>query len=384
MKRYILTVLVTLSGMTLSGMTVSDVAAQVAVPNDDYLSAIADTELEITPGTLLGNDLLNDTFDGLDVEGPQWGRLIEEEIEGKPFFRYEVTAQEILPSVNGIDYFTYRIESGTAVSELAYVFIKVYPDRTPLAGRWRDQAPSVETESGLGWFDAATSTFRLCRIRFFPNGDGYMDDCRSLVVPVKVAGGGEPLVGDWDGDGFDDLGIYDPWGAMFHLYTFPYQCGEGYDCAGLVPHARFSWGKAGSVPVAGDWNGDGHDVVGLYDPAEKGFWLLHSNSDDAGADWVAFNPKGRPVAGQWNVMGSGLADSVGVFDRTTHDVHYKVGGGVVTRKLSDLPELGMPFSFSWTDFSWLGVRDPADRVMLLLSHPDLGKKTRRVSVPKDP
>src|ERR1700730_9887863 len=43
----------------------------------------------------------------------------------------------------------------------------------------------------------------------------------------------------------------------------------------------FAYGPSGQkmLPIAGDWDGDGKDSVGLFDPANGGWFLKNSNSD---------------------------------------------------------------------------------------------------------
>ena len=35
----------------------------------------------------------------------------------------------------------------------------------------------------------------------------------------------------------------------------------------------FDWGNGGLVPLSGDWTGQGYDTVGLYNPATGTFFL---------------------------------------------------------------------------------------------------------------
>ncbi|MBW2648149.1 MAG: hypothetical protein JRE23_18720 [Deltaproteobacteria bacterium] len=58
-----------------------------------------------------------------------------------------------------------------------------------------------------------------------------------------------PLVGDWNGDGKDTIGI----------------------------STLSSW-----IPVAGDWNGDGTDTVGMYSRTQKTWYLKGANVDGWG------------------------------------------------------------------------------------------------------
>jgi hypothetical protein len=49
---------------------------------------------------------------------------------------------------------------------------------------------------------------------------------------------------------------------------------------GGVADLTFNYGPGGLgfKPLVGDWNGDGVDTIGLYDPAGAGFFLRNSNT----------------------------------------------------------------------------------------------------------
>ena len=62
--------------------------------------------------------------------------------------------------------------------------------------------------------------------------------------------------------------------------------------------------RGGLLPVVGDWNDDGKDTIGIYDPASKIFMLdvdgnrrLRINSDDYFAE--RGRPGDLPLAGRW-------------------------------------------------------------------------------------
>jgi RHS repeat-associated protein len=102
-----------------------------------------------------------------------------------------------------------------------------------------------------------------------------------------------PVAGDWDGDGDDTIGVYIPSSGTFFLKN---SHGQG------TPDATFSFGPTGGgwLPVAGDWDGDGDDTIGIYSPS-TGWWYLRNSNAAGGAD-VVFNYStgGTPIAGDWN------------------------------------------------------------------------------------
>jgi parallel beta-helix repeat protein len=114
------------------------------------------------------------------------------------------------------------------------------------------------------------------------------------------AGRDYPVAGDWDGNGTDTIGVYR--NGVFYLRN---SNTIGY--ADIV----FAFGTPGNQPVAGDWNGDGIDTIGVYNSSAGSFYLRNSNS--AGSSDMNFslgNPGDVGIAGDWN--GDGV-DTTGVF-----------------------------------------------------------------------
>ena len=143
------------------------------------------------------------------------------------------------------------------------------------------------------------------------SGAWFLRDANSAggateVFSYGAGGAAVPLAGDWDGDGDDSPGIYDPQNGVFFLKNKNLPGG-----ADLV----FAFGPTASslVPVVGDWDGDGRDTVGLYDP-QSGAFFLTNKARNGPADLVfTFGPGGgafRPIAGDWN--GDGI-DTIGIY-----------------------------------------------------------------------
>jgi S-layer protein (TIGR01567 family) len=112
------------------------------------------------------------------------------------------------------------------------------------------------------------------------------------------AAGDIPLAGDWNGDSTDTIGVYR--NGVFYP--------RNNNSAGFADLA-FAYGQTGDVPVVGDWNGDGIDTVGMY---RNGVFYLRNNNSAGFAD-LAFaygNPGDIPVVGDWN--GDGI-DTIGVY-----------------------------------------------------------------------
>jgi hypothetical protein len=73
--------------------------------------------------------------------------------------------------------------------------------------------------------------------------------------------GAMPVAGDFNGDGVDEIGLFYNGEWLLDLN------GDGvWDTSDLWSRL----GKAGDRPVVGDWDGDGKDDIGIYGPAWRG------------------------------------------------------------------------------------------------------------------
>jgi hypothetical protein len=151
-----------------------------------------------------------------------------------------------------------------------------------------------------------------------------------------------PLVGDWDGDGVQTIGLYSPSVSAFYL-TNGFK--EGRDLIAL----QFGPANGGWLPVVGDWNGDGTHSVGLYNPAVGHFYLRNSLQDGWDVDYdIAFGPERSqmiPLAGDWD--GSGRY-SVGLYDRDAGAFHLRfIDGSEKTFSFGPKNVEAVPFSAVW-------------------------------------
>src|SRR5215204_3963672 len=114
--------------------------------------------------------------------------------------------------------------------------------RKTFGGCVRARLESLETRkllaSGIGAFDPTTNTWSL---RSTPSAGPADLGTFQFGAPV-------PVVGDWNGDGRDDIGSFNRTTATWSLR---YGASAGAPNAGV-----FVFGPAGSLPVVGDWNGD--------------------------------------------------------------------------------------------------------------------------------
>jgi hypothetical protein len=120
------------------------------------------------------------------------------------------------------------------------------------------------------------------------------------------------ITGDWNGDGVDTVGAYNPKTGIFYL--------SNDNATGSVS-SRFAFkpaGKKNLLPVSGDWDGDGTDTIGLYNPKTGDVYLNGSNNEEQLQAEFRYRPDGRknllPVAGDWNADG---IDTVALVSRQT-------------------------------------------------------------------
>jgi parallel beta-helix repeat protein len=142
------------------------------------------------------------------------------------------------------------------------------------------------------------------------------------ITPFQYGAPGDiPVVGDWTGDGIDTVGVFDPFARFGHpAATWQLRNSNSAGAADIT----FAYGAPGWVPVVGDWTGQGFDTVGMFDPIGEfgqpaATWYLR-NSNSAGAASITpftFGAAGwTPVVGDWNGAGKttvGVVDTTGEF-----------------------------------------------------------------------
>lgn len=171
----------------------------------------------------------------------------------------------------------------------------------------------IDEVHGAGYYDRASRTFQL---RY-----AHVTGAPDLSFTFDPLGSGNnmyPIAGDWNGNGVETIGLFYQTTGTFYLRNFNTSGGPSITLT-ITGVAGSNW-----LPVAGDWNGDGQDTVGAFDRSTGAFRLRNSNSS-GGAD-VSFTftglPSGTffPIAGDWNSTG---VTTVGVYDQSTSRFHLK-------------------------------------------------------------
>ncbi len=69
--------------------------------------------------------------------------------------------------------------------------------------------------------------------------------------------GDRPVVGDWDGDSVDTVGIFRPSTGQWFLR----------DQFGPPTQNIFTFGTTGDIPISSDWDGIGGSTPGIFRPS---------------------------------------------------------------------------------------------------------------------
>jgi len=135
----------------------------------------------------------------------------------------------------------------------------------------------------------------------------YLDNANNGNLAEQVIRfglpGDIPVVGDWDGDGYDNVGIVRA-GANGMLNWYLDTNGD------LNPEIVIAYGLRGDKVVVGDWDGDGKDNVGVVRAGANGLgqWLLDTDRDPTHEIHFEFGfNSDQPVTGDWN--GDGIGDA---------------------------------------------------------------------------
>lgn len=123
--------------------------------------------------------------------------------------------------------------------------------------------------------------------------------------------GDTAVLGDWNGDGTDDPGVVrnNPAGNRLDWYLDT----SRVEYANPTPRA-YGLLSEGHRPIIGDWDGNGRDDLGVYKNGADGLvnWLLDTNGDkfaDITRGYGLVSQSHQPIVGDWNGDGR---DDLGV------------------------------------------------------------------------
>ncbi|QPC83866.1 peptidoglycan DD-metalloendopeptidase family protein [Phototrophicus methaneseepsis] len=144
-------------------------------------------------------------------------------------------------------------------------------------------------------------------VGIFRNGTFYLRNSNTTgYADITFAFGGSSdiaVAGDWDGDGIDTVGLYRPSTATWLFRN---------DNTPGAPQVAFIYGLANETPITGDWDGDGVDTIGIYRASDRKWYLRNQNSTGpAHMTFVYGNPAvDIPIVGDWN---GDCVDTIGIY-----------------------------------------------------------------------
>ena len=205
---------------------------------------------------------------------------------------------------------TWFLRNSNTSGNADVTFIYGTSNLVPIDGDW-----DGDGDDTAGGYDPMTGTFFLRNT----NSTGAAD----ITFLFGLGGQGYvPLSGDWDGDGDDTIGLYNPATGVFFL--------RNENASGDADLAfQFGLGGQGYQPVTGDWDGDGDDTVGLYNPATGFFFIKNENTPGDADQTFQFGLGGqgyRALSGDWDGDGD---DTVGLYapSSATFFLIFTNGGG---------------------------------------------------------
>jgi hypothetical protein len=158
------------------------------------------------------------------------------------------------------------------------------------------------------------------------------------ITATFGASGDIPIAGDYNGDGVDTIGVYKAATGQFQL--------RNSNTSG-APDLSFVFGAGGQVPLVGDWNGDGTDTVGVYAAATSTFFLRNNNNKGEANITVTFGSPGQglvPIVGDWDGDGD---TTIGLYKPSTRefflrntntpgnaDLVFVFGSGIVLKAIA--------------------------------------------------
>jgi Bacterial Ig domain len=318
---------------------------------DDYLVAVQDATMDFTYDDLLANDDTADPSPAVSIgDRPVHGDLV-----------CDGSGCTYLPDggFTGFDAFTYTVVDGKNGADSAAARIQVNPLVIPLAGDWNGDGVT-----DLGWFHGTQLDAFFFDFDLLAEGyPGTFFGCGHLPALGDVEGW-TPIAGDWNGDGQDEIGFFDTATREYVLLVRDPPTGE------WVEWRRFFHPVAGQggAPVAGDWDGDGSDEVGLYLDDEKRFLLLSFDGEEVvvSHDFTfdgLLADSWAPVAGQWGGDGDGI-DTLGLWNPGTRDLVIRsenTSGPAQDWPLAtgdEDPAGPLPFAGKWGSWVSVGFYDP--------------------------
>ena len=166
-----------------------------------------------------------------------------------------------------------------------------------------------------------------------------------------------PVLGDWDGDGRTDFGVYHRTGQWEVLFS----------STGYTTGTAANFGLKTDRPVPGDYDGDGRTDYAVYRPSNNTWFVLLSSTNYTTTMTQVWGVAGDvPVPGDYD--GDGQADFA-VYRRTTGTwlVRLSATGTTLTKAWGGLTDVPVPGDYDGDGKTDLGVFHLTGQWEVLLS-----------------
>jgi hypothetical protein len=219
--------------------------------------------------------------------------------------------------------------------------------QTVTAGPVTTRRPST-----IGMFDnTGFNPFGIAWYLRSSNGPGFPD----AGAFVYGAVGWHAIVGDWNGDGTETIGVVNPFNLSgSSAWALRNENSPGDPDAGLFLYGLPTW-----TPLAGDWSGAGHAGIGMYDPATATWYLRNDAGPGLPNAIIQFGVPGwLPIVGDWD--GGGRTE-LGVFDPTSATFYLASAaapGGVIAFQFGVPGWKPVAGDFDGDGITTIGVVDP--------------------------
>lgn len=179
------------------------------------------------------------------------------------------------------------------------------------AGMWKQPPPAFEQPPARRWISSvALRWVGVLAAAVVLTAGALIGPSAATAASCAMSGNLlEKVTGDWDGDGDDTVGLYDPETATWYL--------RNSNAAG-APNLCFRYGTHLDFPVVGDWDGDGTDTVGVVRKTGADGtdwqWILHNRNAGGGGDveFVYGESHQTPITGDWDGDGDTNIGVVGL------------------------------------------------------------------------
>ena len=129
---------------------------------------------------------------------------------------------------------------------------------------------------------------------------GYADQSVAFGEPDDL-----PVIGDWDGDGDDNIGLYRPDSTTGVFYL------DIDNDGGIADIVTPEYGDLGDVPIAGDWDGDSDDNIGVYRPGTGEFFMDATLPEVSSSKTIYVDDdfSDDPSGHRWDTIQEGVDDA---------------------------------------------------------------------------